>query len=58
MADLVCYQQALVELKALDQLSGKEQAQALNYLKTTGLRVGLLLNFGCSSKLEWQRWVR
>ena len=54
--DLVCYNQIIVELKALDRLSGKEEAQVINYLKATGLRVGLLINFGASS-LEWKRLV-
>jgi GxxExxY protein len=58
IADLVCYQQVIVELKALDQLSGREEAQILNYLKATGLRVGLLINFGNPAKLEWKRFVR
>ncbi len=57
-ADLVCYGQIIVELKALDRLSGKEEAQILNYLKATGLRVGLLINFGSHGKLEWKRFVR
>ena len=57
-ADLVCYEQIIVELKALDRLSGKEEAQLLNYLKATGLRVGLLINFGSTGRLEWKRFVR
>ena len=56
-ADLLCYRQVLVELKALSRLSGNEQAQLLNYLKATGLRVGLLINFGSLGKLEWKRLV-
>jgi GxxExxY protein len=55
-ADLICYEQ-IIELKALDKLSGKEEAQILNYLKATGLRVGLLINFGSSGELEWHRYV-
>jgi GxxExxY protein len=58
VADLICYDQIIVELKALDQLSGREEAQLLNYLKPTRLRLGLLINFGSSSKLEWKRFVR
>src|SRR5436305_14783662 len=58
VADLICYGQIVVELKALDRLSGKEEAQILNYLKATGMRVGLLINFGSSGRLEWKRFVR
>ena len=54
-ADLVCFDQIIVELKALCQLSGDEQAQVLNDLKATGLKVGLLINFGSLDKLEWKR---
>ena len=45
-------------LKATEQLTGRDEAQILNYLKATGLRVGLLLNFGSDGKLEWKRFVR
>jgi GxxExxY protein len=58
VADLCCYGKIIVELKALDQLSGREEAQLLNYLKATGLRVGLLINFGARGKLEWKRFAR
>ena len=58
MPDLVYHDQIIVELKALDRLSGNEESQLLNYLKATGLRVGLLLNFGSPGKLEWKRFVR
>ena len=58
LADLVCHDQIIVELKALDHLSGKEGAQLLNDLKATGMRVGLLINFGSPGKLEWKRFIR
>jgi len=58
IADLVCYGQIIVELKALERISGREEAQLLNYLKATSFPVGLLMNFGGSTKLEWKRFVR
>lgn len=58
LADLVCYEQIIIEIKALNHLSGREEAQLLNYLKATGLRVGLLFNFSSHGKLERKRLVR
>jgi GxxExxY protein len=57
VADLVCFDSIIVELKALQRLSGNEESQLLNYLKATGMKVGLLVNFGSSGKLEWKRLV-
>lgn len=57
IADLICYGQIIAELKALDKLTGREEAQLLHYLKATGLHVGLLINFGSHGKLEWKRFV-
>jgi GxxExxY protein len=57
LADLICYGKIIVELKALDQLTGKEEAQIINYLKATRLRVGVLIHFGNPKKLEWKRFV-
>jgi GxxExxY protein len=58
VADLVCYGQVLVELKALNQMTTREESQILNYLKATGLRVGLLINFGDPVRLDWHRFIR
>jgi len=55
-ADLVCYGQVIVELKALRKIAGVEEAQLLNYLKASGLSRGLLLNFGAPS-LRFRRLV-
>lgn len=58
VADLICYAQIVIELKVVNQLSGSEEAQILNYLKATGLKLGLIINFGSYGKLEWKRFVR
>lgn len=50
-ADLLVEGKVLVENKAITTLTANDEAQLFNYLKTTGLRVGLLFNFG-SSKLQ------
>ena len=55
-ADFICYSSVVVELKALSRMSGTEEAQVINYLKATGLQVGLLINFGTRS-LEHHRFV-
>ena len=52
--DLLCFDEVLVEIKALDGLGTIEQAQVLNYLRASTLDVALLLNFG-NTKLEVQR---
>ena len=43
--DFVCYEQVIVEIKAISSLSGVEEAQLINYLKAIGLKVGLLIKF-------------
>jgi GxxExxY protein len=54
IADFVAYDKIIVELKALDKLTSREEAQVVNYLKTSGLEIGVLINFGAPS-LEWKR---
>jgi GxxExxY protein len=54
--DFVCYGEVLVEIKALSTLTGAEKSQIINYLKATGLEVGLLVNFG-SRSLEHKRFI-
>ena len=54
IADFLCYQKIIVEIKAQNALTGTDEAQLINYLKATGYKVGLLLNFGTTS-LEVKR---
>ena len=55
-ADLVCYGDIIVELKAVSYLTPQHEAQLINYLKITGMRLGVLINFG-ARKLEYKRIV-
>lgn len=54
--DFLVGEKVLVELKALKAITNIEEAQLLNYLKATGLQVGLLINFGEQS-LRYKRLV-
>jgi len=57
LADYVAYDKIIVEIKAMKQLGDNEDAQLLNYLRATDLRLGLLLNFGSSNRLQWKRLI-
>jgi len=56
MADFICYDNIIVELKAVVSLESIHTAQLLNYLKATDITLGLLINFGTTS-LETKRLV-
>ena len=55
--DLICYEKVVVEIKSLERLTSREEAKMLNYLKATGLPIGLLINFGAEKDLEWKRMI-
>ncbi|MFN5947696.1 MAG: GxxExxY protein, partial [Pirellulaceae bacterium] len=44
--DFICFNQIIVELKAVKAIAPEHQAQVINYLKATGMKLGLLVNFG------------
>ena len=44
--DLICYDKIIVELKAVKEITPEHKAQTFNYLKASGLKLGLLINFG------------
>ena len=57
VADMVCFDKVVVEFKVLDKLTDKEESQVLHYLKTSGFKVGVLINFGSHPELEWKQFV-
>ena len=57
VADVVCYDKILVELKAVSAITDEHRAQVINYLHATGYELGLLVNFGYYPKVQWERIV-
>jgi GxxExxY protein len=57
-ADFVCFGTIIIELKSVRELAPEHRAQVLNYLNATGLKLGLLVNFGSASKARIERLVR
>ena len=55
--DLVCYGKIVVELKAVRALVPEHDAQIINYLKATGMHLGLLVNFGAWPKADIRSFV-
>ena len=53
--DLICFGKTIVELKACSKLTNEHRAQLDNYLRSTGHRLGFLVNFGHHPKVEIER---
>src|SRR5271165_1727130 len=56
VADLLIDNRLIVELKCVDSLSGEHMAQCINYLRASGIRIGLLINFQ-HPKVRWKRII-
>jgi GxxExxY protein len=56
--DFTCFENIIVEIKAVKEIADEHRDQVHNYLKATGYRLGLLVNFGAAGKLDSERIVR
>ena len=57
VADFVCYDKIILELKAVKELDDSHRSQLYNYLKVTGFKLGFLINFGKYDELQIERRV-
>jgi len=55
--DFVCFDKIILELKASPSIAVEHKAQLLNYLRATGLRLGLVVNFGAPAKVQIERII-
>lgn len=55
--DVFCYDKIILELKAVDHLTDEHRRQILNYLRITGCKLGLLVNFGAYPKVAIERYA-
>ena len=56
--DAICFGQIVLEIKAVREITDEHRAQVHNYLKATGYRLGIIVNFGHYPKLQYERIVR
>jgi GxxExxY protein len=56
--DFVCHEKIILEIKALSDITNEHRAQVHNYLRATGMKLGLLVNFGAEGKVQSERIVR
>jgi GxxExxY protein len=57
VADFVCYGRIIVEIKAARTIAPEHRAQVVNYLRATDMKLGLLVNFGSTPRVEIERFV-
>jgi GxxExxY protein len=57
VADFVCHERIIVELKVARAIAPEHRAQTINYLRATGIRLGLLINFGATPRIEIERFA-
>lgn len=55
--DFICFEKIILELKAVKEIAPEHKAQVINYLKATGMRLGLLVNFGHHPKAQIERII-
>lgn len=55
--DVFCYDKIILELKAVSALADEHRRQLLNYLRITGCKLGLLVNFGAYPKVAIERYA-
>ena len=55
--DFICFEKIIVELKAVKAVVPDHEAQLMNYLKATGMKLGFLVNFGSHPEAEIKRRV-
>lgn len=56
--DFICYDKIIVEIKGTREIAPEHKAQLLNYLKATGMKLGLLVNFGHYPQIQIERMAR
>ena len=56
--NFICFDKIIIEIKAISKLLQEHEAQVLNYLNATELKLGILINFGHYPKLEYKRIIK
>lgn len=56
-ADFLCFDEIILEIKAVMSLADEHRAQVINYLKATGKPLGLLINYGRYPRMEYERYL-